>query len=138
MAHYAIINSENIVENIIYGIDEDNTEDLPEGFSDWESFISSKNENKTVIRTSYNTFENEHSDGKTPLRGNYAQIGGTYNEELDVFLPQKPFDSWILNETNYSWKAPIDKPNNTDNFGWVEENYQEDNTTGWELIPEPE
>ena len=55
-----------------------------------------------------------------------------------MFLPPKPFDSWVEDFDNFYWKAPIDKPNNTDNFGWVEEDYQDDNTTGWLLIEEPE
>lgn len=138
MAHYAILDSENVVENIITGIDEDELDTLPEGFNDWEEFYSSRFDNKTVKRTSYNTFGGIHADDKTPFRGNYGTVGFIYYEEQDMFLPPKPFESWIEDFDNYGWKAPIDKPNDTDNFGWVEEDYQEDNTTGWLLIPEPE
>jgi hypothetical protein len=138
MAHYAILNSENVVENIITGIDEDELDTLPEGFDDWEEFYSSRFDNKTVKRTSYNTFGGIHADGKTPFRGNYGTVGFIFYEEQDMFLPPKPFDSWVEDFDNFCWKAPIDKPNNTDNFGWVEEDYQEDNTTGWLLITEPE
>ena len=73
MAHYAILDEDNIVLEVIVGIDE--TEDAPEGHDDWESFYSSKKGDKTVKRTSYNTLLGEHSDGKTPFRRNYAGIG---------------------------------------------------------------
>ena len=53
MAHYAILDENNIVLEVITGIDE--TEDAPEGHDDWESFYSSVKGDKTVKRTSYNT-----------------------------------------------------------------------------------
>ena len=93
---------------------------------------------KTVKRTSYNTFAGEHALDGTPFRGNYGTVGFIYYAEQDMFLPPKPFDSWVEDFDNFYWKAPIDKPNDTDNFGWVEDDYQDDNTTGWLLIEEPE
>ena len=36
MAHYAFIDDNNIVREVITGIDEDNTDDLPDGFDSWE------------------------------------------------------------------------------------------------------
>lgn len=138
MAHYSILDSNNIVENVITGIDEDALDTLPEGFANWEEFYSSRNNDKTVKRTSYNTFSGVHANDETPFRGNYGTVGFIYYADQDMFLPPKPFDSWVEDFDNFYWKAPIDKPNDTDNFGWVEEDYQADNTTGWLLIEEPE
>jgi hypothetical protein len=61
-------------------------------------------------QTSYNTHGGVHSSGGTPLRKNYAGIGYTYDEDRDAFIPKKPFNSWILNETTCLWEAPVAKP----------------------------
>lgn len=105
MAHYAYINEDNIVTEVIVGKDED---DLPDGVSSWEEYFSSKGKGR-ALRTSYNTFQNSHLDGGTPFRGNFATVGGSYNEELDVFLAPKPYDSWVMNE-NFYWEPPVSYP----------------------------
>jgi hypothetical protein len=61
-------------------------------------------------QTSYNTFAGLHKTGGTPFRKNHAGIGYTYDENRDAFIPQKPFNSWILNETTCLWEPPISKP----------------------------
>jgi hypothetical protein len=65
------------------------------------------------IKTSYNTIHNKHLAGGTPFRGNYASIGGKYDPVRDVFVIKKPYPSWVLNETTYTWEAPIPFPNLT-------------------------
>jgi len=80
-------------------------------------------------QTSYNTFGGEHKLGGTPLRKNHAGIGFTYDEDRDAFIPPKPFNSWILNETSCLWEAPIPKPNNETEslrYSWNEETQQWD------------
>jgi hypothetical protein len=62
------------------------------------------------VQTSYNTIHGKHLLGGEPLRGNYAGRGFTYDRELDVFIPIKQFDSWVLNTEIYDWVAPIQKP----------------------------
>ena len=57
MAHYAILDDDNLVLQVITGVDEDETESLPDGFDNCEAFYSSIHGNKTIIRTSYNTLE---------------------------------------------------------------------------------
>ena len=86
-------------------------------------------------QTSYNTIGGEHKLGGTPLRKNHAGIGYTYDEDRDAFIPPKPFASWILDETTCLWKAPVEKPeltqeqiDNKSYFSWNEE------TTTWDLI----
>ena len=65
------------------------------------------------------------------IRKNYAGIGYTYNETRDAFIPPKPFNSWILNETTCLWNAPVAYPvdNNVNNrYKWNEE------ILNWELM----
>ena len=59
------------------------------------------------IQTSYNTYGNEHKDGGTPLRGNYAGIGYEWDEDNQIFWPKKPFPSWVKNMTTAGWDSPI-------------------------------
>ena len=61
-------------------------------------------------QTSYNTHGGVHSSGGTPLRKNHAGIGMTYDENRDAFIPKKPFNSWILNESTCLWQAPVAMP----------------------------
>lgn len=131
MAHYAFINEENIVTEVIVGKDEADNTDLPEGFADWEAWYGDFR-GQTCKRTSYNTFANAHNDGGTAFRGNYAGIGYTYNTENDVFYPPKPYESWTLNN-DWIWEAPVDYPNDNNIYTWDEELYQSDNTQGWVL-----
>jgi hypothetical protein len=60
--------------------------------------------------TSYNTHGGVHTKGGIPLRKNFAGIGYTYDEDRDAFIPKKPYQSWILNETTCLWEAPVAKP----------------------------
>ena len=59
------------------------------------------------IQTSYNTQGNQHSGGGTPLRGNYAGIGYTWDEDDQIFWPKKPYASWVKHMESASWKSPI-------------------------------
>ena len=59
------------------------------------------------IQTSYNTHGGKHNKGGTPFRGNYAGIGYTWDEDNNIFLPKKPYASWIKDIATASWKSPI-------------------------------
>jgi hypothetical protein len=78
----------------------------------------------TWIQTSYNTHGNQHPEG-SPLRGNYAGIGYTYDTKNDVFYEPQPFPSWILNNTTWLWEAPVAYPTDNKNYKWDEA------TTNW-------
>ena len=78
-------------------------------------------------QTSYNTLGGVHNNGGTPLRKNHAGIGYTYDEDKDAFIPPKPFNSWILNETTCLWEAPIALPDTENRYNWNEA------TTSWDL-----
>ena len=72
-------------------------------------------------QTSYNTHGGIHSNGGTPFRKNHAGIGYTYDEGRDAFIPSKPYNSWILNESTCLWNAPIAYPNDGQLYIWNEE-----------------
>ena len=59
------------------------------------------------IQTSYNTSGGTHNSGGTPLRGNYAGIGYTWDEDNNLFYGKKPYASWVLNTTTATWHSPI-------------------------------
>jgi len=126
MAHYAFLDENNIVTEVIVGKDEDDTTDLPEGFANWEAWYGDFR-GQICKRTSYNTKANEHNLGGTAFRGNYASIGSTYDEENNVFYDAKPYDSWILNTSNWVWEAPVAYPNDDNFYIWNEE------TQSWDL-----
>ena len=76
----------------------------------------------TWVQTSYNTQGGVHLLGGTPLRKNYAGIGYTYDEARDAFIPPKPFNSWLLNETTCLWDAPVAYPTDGKMYTWNEDN----------------
>jgi len=64
-------------------------------------------------KTSYNTKANTHrsGDNSKALRGNYAGIGMTYDEDNDIFIGKKPYASWVINTSDARWQSPIgDEP----------------------------
>jgi len=79
-------------------------------------------------QTSYNTSGGVHKLGGTPLRKNHAGIGYTYDEDRDAFIPKKPFNSWVLNETTCLWESPVAYPNDGQRYNWNEQNQT------WDLI----
>ena len=90
------------------------------------------------IQTSYNTRFGKHyapnsrtEDGGTPLRKNFAWIGGTYDATRDAFLPPHTYASWTLNEETCVYDPPIEYPNDGKIYDWDESVYQADNTKGW-------
>ena len=76
------------------------------------------------IQTSYNTMGNQHPNG-TPLRGNYAGVGFTYDAQNDVFYAPQPYPSWTLNTTTWLWEAPVAYPTDGKLYRWDEA------TTSW-------
>jgi hypothetical protein len=94
MAHYAFLDSNNIVTEVIVGIDE--TEPI-EGLSPEVWYGNFRNQ--TCVRTSYN-----HK-----IRKQYAGIGYTYDPVADVFIVPQPFPSWSL-DANHDWQPPTPRP----------------------------
>lgn len=124
MAHYAVLDSNNIVTQVFVGKDEN------EGNMNWEEYYG-------AVRTSYNTRGGVHYDPETnspsadqskALRKNYAGIGFTYDSDRDAFIPPKPFDSWVLNEETCLWDSPVPYPEDGNMYTWNEE------TGGWDQV----
>lgn len=138
MAHYAWLDSDNKVINVIVGLDEDAL--LDGEVVNWEEVYLEKaalfsHEVVSVKRTSYNTYKNVHLDPETgqasdtqekAFRGNYAAIGSNYDAENDMFLPNKPFDSWVLNLETASYDPPVPMPEDYEltSYYWDETNQQ--------------
>jgi len=116
MAHYAFINENYIVTEVIVGKDESNF--------DWERHYGDIR-GQLCKRTSYNTIGGVHTTGGTPYRKNYAGIGYIYDPALDAFYTPKPYSSWILNESTCIWESPVAYPNDGNMYAWDEE------TTSW-------
>ena len=118
MAHYAFLDDNNIVTEVITGKDEN---DLDPGVTDWEEWYGNFR-GQRCLRTSYNTKGNVHLLGGTPFRYNYAEVGGVYREDKDGFVPLKPKDypSFVLDESNLTWKPPIPYPSDGVDYAWLE------------------
>jgi hypothetical protein len=86
------------------------------------------NTNDNWKQTSYNTHGGIHNNGGTPFRKNHAGIGYTYDEIRNAFIPPKPFNSWILNETTCIWESPVVYPTDGNRYIWNE------STLSWDLL----
>ena len=120
MAHYALLDENNIVIEVITGVNENEKDTLPEGFDSWEAWYKDFTGADDCKRTSYNTFGGTHSLGGTAFRGNYAGKGFSYDSTNDVFIPPKYYDSWVLDETTWQYKAPKDYPDDGKGYDWIE------------------
>lgn len=113
MAHYALINQNNVVVQVITGVDENIIQTDLDGSQvggtseAWEIFYASHPwfEGLYCKRTSYNN----------NIRKQYAGIGFTYDADADVFIAPQPYPSWSLDE-NFDWQPPTPKP---EGFGWT-------------------
>jgi hypothetical protein len=105
MAHYAFLDENNIVTEVIVGIDET---ELIEGL-DTETWYGNFR-GQVCKRTSYNG----------NIRKNYAGIGFNYDQDLDAFIAPKPYESWILNLENCRWDSPIPYPTDGFTYFWNE------------------
>jgi hypothetical protein len=119
MSHFAQIDENNIVTQVLV---------IEQDVVDTGLFGNPS----TWIQTSYNTYGGEHRLGGTPLRKNYAGIGYTYDSTRDAFIPPKPFNSWVLNETSCLYEAPTIMPNDGKIYNWDEA------TTSWVEVTSPE
>jgi hypothetical protein len=107
VAHYAFLDENNIVTEVITGRDEN---EVVDGISDWEAYYG-EFRGQRCVRTSYNG----------NIRKNYAGIGFYFDDNLDAFVPPTPFPSWILNEETAQWEAPIPYPDGDLMYSWNEE-----------------
>jgi len=118
MAHFAELNENNIVKQVIVInnavlLDADNNESEFKGIDFCEGLFGHRN----WVQTSYNG----------NIRYNFAGQGYTYDEVNDAFYAPQPFASWSLNE-NFIWEAPIPMPEDDNIYAWDEENQE------WKLV----
>ena len=106
MAHYAFLNENNVVTEVITGIHET---ELIEGL-DTETWYGNFR-GQVCKRTSYNN----------NYRKNYAGIGYTYDTERDAFIAPKIYESWLLNEETCLWEPPVAYPDDGKRYSWNEE-----------------
>ena len=106
MAHYAFINSDNVVVKVITGVDEtvtqlDNGVEVGGSSEAWEQLYQNQSwhQGLTCKRTSYNN----------NIRKQYAGFGYTYDADADVFVAPRPYGSWTL-DSNHDWQPPTPKP----------------------------
>lgn len=120
MAHFALLDENNIVTFVTVGRDEDNGK---------EAELSART-GQTYKQTSYNTrggvyyipgTSTPDPDQSKAYRKNYAGLGFTYDATLDAFIPEKPFPSWLLNTTSCLWEAPVPYPTDGKAYVWDEE-----------------
>jgi hypothetical protein len=137
MAYFAKLNSENIVETVI-SINNAVITDT-NGIEQEQLGVDFINQlyktNDIWKKTSYNTkggkyfnSDNTLGDQSKAFRKNYAGIGYTYDSQRDAFIPPKPYNSWILNETTCNWNAPVAYPTDGKRYTWNEE------ILNWELM----
>ena len=113
MAHYAFLDNNNVVTEVITGIDETRT---IEGL-DTETWYGNFR-GQVCKRTSYNG----------NIRKNYAGIGYTYDSTRDAFIAPKLFNSWVLDEATCRWQAPTPMPTDDKVYTWNEE------TLSWDEV----
>jgi hypothetical protein len=115
MAHYAFLDENNIVTEVIPGRNE---WEVVDGISDWEAHYGAFR-GQVCKRTSYNG----------NYRKNYAGIGFYFDEARDAFIPPKPFESWLLDEDTCQWDAPTPMPTDGQMYRWVEDDLN------WQVVP---
>jgi hypothetical protein len=120
MAHYAFIDSNNIVVKVLTGVDENETQldngvEVGGSTEAWEQFYENQSWHSglTCKRTSYNN----------NIRGIYAGIGFTYDAVNDVFIAPQPYPSWTLDENN-DWQPPTPMPSTGGPYEWSEEDLE--------------
>ena len=106
MAHYAFLDDNNVVTEVIVGRHEYETVD---GISDWEAYYGEIRAQRCV-RTSYNG----------NIRKNYAGIGYTYDEVRDAFIPPQTYPSWLFDEETCTWLPPTPMPDDGALYYWDE------------------
>lgn len=96
MAHYAFLDEQNIVQEVIVGKDETT--------GDWETHYAEVR-GQRCKRTSYNTQGGKRPDGSPGYRLNYAGVGYQWREDLQGFILPCPGEGFVLDEVTGTWVA---------------------------------
>jgi len=119
MAYFAKLGTGNIVENVI-SINNSVITDA--------NGIEQEQLGVDFINKLYNTTDVwKQTSYNNNFRKHYAGIGFQYDQQRDAFIPPKPFNSWILNESTCLWEPPTPRPNDGNKYSWNEQ------TLSWNL-----
>jgi hypothetical protein len=129
MAHYALLDENNVVTQVITGLDETELIDGLDPETWYGNFRGQK-----CVRTSYNTQGGVslRKDG-VAFRKNYAGIGYIYDQTYDAFYVPCIYSSWVLNKETFLWEPPIPKPEPTETTPWI----WDEETTSWKPFTKP-
>lgn len=121
MAHFAKLDENNVVTEVIVVGNKDTSDANGVEKEYIGAAFCERLFGGTWKQTSYNA----------NFRKNYAGVGFTYNASIDAFVPPKPFDSWVLNNTTANWEAPVAMPSDGKTYAWNE------STTSWDEVSLP-
>jgi len=124
MAHFALLDNNNIVIQVFVGREED----------DGKEMNLTARTGQQYRQTSYNTQGGVHRLGGTPFRKNYAGIGYLYDPIRDAFIPPKPYASWVLDESTCLWQAPVDMPEDAGTGDPPKRYTWDETTTNWVVV----
>jgi hypothetical protein len=109
MAHFAQLNEQNVVTQVIVVVNQelllDGIESEEKGIAFCQSLLGGE-----WKQTSYNG----------NIRKNYAGFGYTFDESRNAFIPPKPYPSWTLVEETCNWTAPVTYPADGKMYNWNE------------------
>lgn len=131
MAHFALLDENNIVTFVTVGRDEDDGKEAELSARTGQVYKQTSYNTRGGVYYTPNTNEPDPDQSKA-FRKNYAGIGYTYDDVIDGFIPPKPYPSWLLNTTTGLWDPPVPYPNDGKRYEWDED------TQSWVEIPGPE
>jgi len=130
MAHFALLDENNIVTFVTVGRDEDDGKEAELSARTGQVYKQTSYNTRGGVYYTPNTNEPDPDQSKA-FRKNYAGIGYTYDDVLDGFVPPKPYPSWLLNTTTGLWDPPVPYPSDGKFYEWDEA------TQSWVEIPDP-
>ena len=129
MAHFALLDDNNIVTFVTVGRDEDDGKEAELSARTGQVYKQTSYNTRGGVYYTPNTNEPDPDQSKA-FRKNYAGLDYEYRSDIDGFVPPKPYPSWILNETTGLWDAPVPYPNDGKDYIWDED------TQSWVEVPD--
>jgi hypothetical protein len=130
MAHFALLDENNIVTFVTVGRDEDDGKEAELSARTGQVYKQTSYNTRGGVYYTPNTNEPDPDQSKA-FRKNYAGLGYTYDEIIDGFIPPKPYPSWLLNTNTGLWDPPVPYPTDGKRYEWDEA------TESWVEIPDP-
>ena len=125
VAHFAKLDDNNLVLEVAF---------IPNEDLDNAEYPKSEALGITKLTNDTGYSKWKQTSQSSSFRGHFAQQNYTYDTTNDIFIPIKPYKSWIYNSDSKAWKPPTNYPSDNNVYVWNETNYQDDNTKGWEKV----